>query len=228
VTLVVSYARVTASNAQITAKEGEATRALTLERDAREEERQTRERERHLLYLARVPRAGRLWASNHATWADGLDECPPEFRNWEWHFLKSLCQPEHLLKLDHDERVCALAYNGRYLASAGPSGRVKLWNPQTGEPVPCSITHGTGVGCLAFHPFDPLLATVSSRSVKVWNVETGKELFQFDGRHWAVFSRDGRYLASARGKVLKIWDVRTGSERYSLGLPVKFVSAGTF
>lgn len=230
VTLAISNTRIAASNTRLSNQEAETAQALTQEREAREEERQTRERERHLLYLSRMTQTGRLWTSNLGTWADGLDECPPEFRNWEWYFHNSLRRPQHILSLDHGERATAVAYSpdGRYLATAGNSGVVKFWNPLNGSPIPCSINHGEPVGAVAFHPHEPLLATVSARTVKVWNAETETELFRLEGSHWVAFSPDGRYLASSTGKHLKVWDVQTGEERYTFAVRVRFVFSGVF
>jgi WD40 repeat protein len=200
------------SNARISTKEGVTSRALTHEREARE-------REHRLLYLTRVALAGRLWAGNQVTWADGLDDCPPEFRHWEWDFLNALRRPHHALELDHGEQAYAVAYSpdGQHLAAAGASGAVRVWDARTGAPVPCRVDHGGIVTRLDFHPTEPLLATAGPTGLKVWNLATGEELFRRDdGTRWAAFSPDGRLLASAKGRVLKVWDARTGRELHAL------------
>jgi WD40 repeat protein len=57
-------------------------------------------------------------------------------------------------------------------------------------------------------------------SVRIWEVDTGKELriLQHPGGVSAVaFNRDGTRLASAGGKNVKVWDTKTGREVLSLG-----------
>src|SRR5262249_18838824 len=49
--------------------------------------------------------------------------------------------------------------------------------------------------------------------VKVWNAQTGQELFTYKyGGHRVVFSPDGQRLASASGYTVKVWDAQTGQD----------------
>ena len=54
--------------------------------------------------------------------------------------------------------------------------------------------------------------------IKLWNLETGKEIRQMDahafGVHGLAFSSDGRRIASANydGHTVSLWDAETGKE----------------
>ncbi len=140
------------SNARIAAQEAETARALAEELEARAGLDEARARERRSLYLERVALASRLWSVNQVSWADRLDECPREFRYWEWDFLNALRRPQHLMSLDHGDRVYAVAYSGdgRHLASAGEGGAIKRWDAATGRALPYPANHGDAVTALAF------------------------------------------------------------------------------
>ena len=68
-----------------------------------------------------------------------------------------------------------------------------------------------GVTCVAFHPDGRTLATASGgATLKLWNVDTGKEFFALKGHKdvvWGVdFSPDGTMLASASSDgTVRIW-----------------------
>lgn len=114
--------------------------------------------------------------------------------------------------------------DGNYVlsASGGESfgiGYTKLWDVITGQelqtvPDPEPIITLS----LAFSPDGRLALSKSDRNtLKLWNVETGKELHVFSGHSGgilsAAFSPDGRYVASgSRDKTLKLWDMDTGQE----------------
>jgi hypothetical protein len=51
-----------------------------------------------------------------------LDECPPELRRWEWHYLKRQSSPEVMRLRGHTDLVVNVAFSpdGKWLASAAP------------------------------------------------------------------------------------------------------------
>jgi WD40 repeat protein len=71
------------------------------------------------------------------------------------------------------------------------------------------------VWCLAFSPDGKLLASGSSdRTIKLWDVATGKERATLRGHAGEVssvcFSPDGKVLASGGDdRTIKLWDVAT-------------------
>jgi WD40 repeat protein len=82
--------------------------------------------------------------------------------------------------------------------------------------------HAGAVTAVAFSPDDRLLASGSAdRTVKLWDVTTGKEVRSLAGHTarvtTAAFRSDGKLLASAGAdRVVKLWDPATGQELRSL------------
>ncbi|MCP4816943.1 MAG: hypothetical protein GY888_30890, partial [Planctomycetaceae bacterium] len=76
--------------------------------------------------------------------------------------------------------------------------------------------HTESVMSVAFCPDGKTLATASrDKTVKLWDVATGKESATHQGHEGMVysvaFSPDGKTLASVSGdKTVKLWDVDTG------------------
>jgi eukaryotic-like serine/threonine-protein kinase len=115
---------------------------------------------------------------------------------------------------------------GRYLVSANVDGSVKLWDAtQLGEiektgpqkPLRTFPGHSPGI-CLnvAFSPDGKRIAIADTEyTVKIWEVETGKELATLRGHsgdvYTVAFSPDGRWAASAgEDSTVKVWDSHTG------------------
>jgi WD40 repeat protein len=119
------------------------------------------------------------------------------------------------------ERVYDIAYSpdGKWLATAsgdpGQFGAVKLWiaEPNGGKPVRDLVESTDCVFAVAFSPDSKKLAAAGAdRAIRIWDVETGKELALIeDHADWIIdlaFSPDGKRLASAsRDKTAKVFDV---------------------
>src|SRR5262249_42086652 len=77
------------------------------------------------------------------------------------------------------------------------------------------------VRSVAYSPDGTRIATASHSdpTVKVWDAQTGQELFTIKGSAYCVvFSPDGKRLAGASGPrtgELKVWDAQTGQELLS-------------
>ena len=82
--------------------------------------------------------------------------------------------------------------------------------------------HSDAVLSVAFSPDGKTLASGSwDKTIKLWDVKTGKELATLNGHTETVmfvaFSPDGKTLASASwDKTIKLWDVATSKERATL------------
>ena len=169
-----------------------------------------------------------------------LASCPRALRGWEWHCLNRLCHSEVLALTGHTAAVSSVAFSpdGRTLASASHDHTVRLWDlpppglpgaandpgrPARGVPVRTLTGHADVVYGLAFSPDGTRLATASwDRTVKIWDVAAGREVFTFRGHGEPVlrvaFSPDGWRVASlSAGKTL-VWDAPPLSPR-SDGLP---------
>ncbi len=119
------------------------------------------------------------------------------------------------------ERVYDIAYSpdGKWMATAsgdpGIFGAVKLWRPEPGgcKPVRDLVETQDVVFSVAFSPDNKKLAAAGAdRTIRVFEVETGKLLTQIeDHADWVfaiAFSPDGKRLASAsRDKTAKVFDL---------------------
>lgn len=102
-------------------------------------------------------------------------------------------------------------------------GEIKLWNAITGEPLPVVIKgHSAGVTSLAFSHDGKRLASAShDKTIKVWDLTTGKEMLALKGHANAIFSvafsPDGKRLASgSQDQTVKLWDAGTGQATSTL------------
>jgi WD40 repeat protein len=112
---------------------------------------------------------------------------------------------------------------GGHLASASADGAVKLWDAtrlgqeQTPRPI-LGARVGMGAMTLAFSPDGQrLVGGGEKHTVKIWDVQTGRELRTLHGHSgdvWATAFRpdpEGRWVASAgEDSTVKVWDSRSG------------------
>jgi hypothetical protein len=209
-----------------------ANQARQAETQAREAEIQAR-RDRDLAqeaknreeYAAYVARIGLIAAKVDENAFDKalqlLDECKPDFRNWEWGRLKYLCE-QSVRNYDAGAPVDAVALfpGDRRFAAGSWDGQVRIWDLKSGQLERTIPYGGLYVHGVAVSPGGELVAAVGNDPagyIKIWNVETG-ELKQSIVGHTdsvlsAVFSRDGkRLLTSSYDKTARLWDVASGRQ----------------
>jgi WD40 repeat protein len=141
--------------------------------------------------------------------------------------------------LPTDNLPCFTAFSpdGKRLAvggGGGQSGRVELWDVDTGRLVRSLPGHGAVVWTLAFSPDGTRLASAShDKTAKVWDVATGKELLSLkrhtDRVNAVAFAPDGHRLATgSRDKTVKLWDSANGLEIRTLAGHTASVAAVAF
>jgi WD40 repeat protein len=132
----------------------------------------------------------------------------------------------------HTDQVMSVAFSpdGRYALSGSWDCTLKLWDVATGrevhsfsghrkDPTRRALPPRCSVWSVAFSP-DGRYALSGSydRTLKLWDVFTGKEIRSFSGHTggevWSVaFNPDGRYILSGSAdETLKLWDMETGQE----------------
>jgi serine/threonine protein kinase/tetratricopeptide (TPR) repeat protein/DNA-binding beta-propeller fold protein YncE len=104
--------------------------------------------------------------------------------------------------------------NGRRVLSGSWDGTVWLWDTATGN----GIRRFTGdhVTAVAFSPEGERAAVADEHGLRLWDLETGREVRRFPHRSSGVaFTPDGRRLLSTDhfGRKLQLYDVSTGAER---------------
>jgi WD40 repeat protein/serine/threonine protein kinase len=107
----------------------------------------------------------------------------------------------------------AFSPDGRTLALALATGKVKLWDLEGGRFKTTINAHEGTVWSVAFAPDGKTLATGSSDgTAKIWDLKTGKEHLVLDHDREAVrclaFARDGKRLAvGTRNGLVYVWDL---------------------
>jgi WD40 repeat protein/serine/threonine protein kinase len=131
----------------------------------------------------------------------------------------------------HTGQVFSVAFtpDGRWLVTAGWEGSAKVWDLTTGAvdvQTPKfsvdDVSHaGWSVALSADGRQLAVAGSVADETVRVYDVQSGKNLFTLQGHSTRVvtvaFSPDGRRLASGSvDKTVKLWDTETGQEVLTL------------
>lgn len=125
--------------------------------------------------------------------------------------IKNVAQRTYGLKYNQDGSLLAAASG-----TPGQVGEVKLFNPADGTLVKDLGTMSDVAFDVTFNPAgDKLAACAADRSIRVWDVASGKQdLLIEDHADWVMaiaFNHDGTQLVSgSRDKTSKVFDAKTG------------------
>jgi WD40 repeat protein len=107
---------------------------------------------------------------------------------------------------------------GHFTKSGGPAA-VRLWDLEQGAVIRSMPGHTQEVTSVAFSPDGKSLLSGSfDRTVRLWDVATGKELKRFEGTgrvENAAFTPDGKRIVScgdASDSRLHLWDIQSGQQ----------------
>ena len=199
----------------------EKTQALNEKSKALDVKTQALDEKNQALYHLRIPLADRELADGYPDRAEALlDACPPEVRQWEWHYLKRLCHHKSLLDLGVVDiaafssdglRVACATFDGnvflpRMSHSRIPGLHVAVWD-MAGRRISDTRIEGKQFGAtepriIAISPDGQRLATDDSEgNVNVWDATTGLLLHTFEHptavrAAGLVWRPDGRCLAA--------------------------------
>jgi eukaryotic-like serine/threonine-protein kinase len=190
------------------------------------EERAVAERELsdHRLYVSEMNRAEEAWKQGQVGLAINLLNAQKpktgrrDFRDFAWYYLQRVCAPELQTFRAHTAAVFSVAWSpdGRWIASAGGDGVIRLWDIVANKEGPELHGHTNQINGLAFSHDSRLLASAGhDKTVMIWDFPGGRQRLRLDGHAgwvWCVaFSPDGALLASAgEDRVIRIWNPTTG------------------
>ena len=184
-----------------------------------------------LLYRHRVVLAHREWQdSNIGRASQLLNECRPDLREWEWSYLRRLCDSDLFTLSGHTAPVVSAAFSpdGRFLASSAglwfssEPAEVKFWDATAGQLLWTGRGHTGPVMAVAISPDGKQVASASvvwgknNGEIKIWEAATGKTLRTLSGTSGVfglAYSPNGKWLASAGGDAkVRLWDAVTGKQ----------------
>jgi eukaryotic-like serine/threonine-protein kinase len=168
------------------------------------------------LYFSRILQAQHAYEANNIPQAlHLLDLCRPatgmpDYRAWEWHYLKRLCHAELRTLITGEHWVWGVAFSpdGRLLATAAGSpygetsknpGRLTLWDATTLQQVGTLDGHQGSVQNMTFSPDGQSLLSVSlDGTARLWDVASRRQSWQTTCRRSnyqagpACFTPDGK------------------------------------
>jgi WD40 repeat protein/tRNA A-37 threonylcarbamoyl transferase component Bud32 len=209
-------------------------------------------------YLRRLCRAEQLTFRGHAGEVTAVAFSPDGSRvastSWNEAKVWDAVTGKEILTLPGKvgwSKGVTFSRDGKRLATIGFQ-TVKVWDAVSGKELTSIRAHDYLVTGVAFSADGKRLATASGTpagggrrvggEVKVWDVDTGKELLRFvDLSQWAnsvAFSPDGKYLAAGTGDLavvapstpgeVRVWDAVTGKEVLTLTGHTFWVTAVAF
>jgi eukaryotic-like serine/threonine-protein kinase len=175
-------------------------------------------------YFRRIAFAHREWEANNIDSAEQLlDECPPEFRAWEWHYLDRLCHSELQTLNGFADGVQSMAVttDGDRIAAVSAGSVLKVWDATTGLEDHAFPSGHQDVASVAFNPGGTCLAVGNREgTVELWDMRTAGKSWSATAHQGVVnslaCSADGRSLVSGGADgTINVWNGDTGGHLLS-------------
>jgi WD40 repeat protein len=159
---------------------------------------------------------------------------PGEFKVWETATGKEIMSRHGVVAGTNDADYSS---DSRLMAVPWENRSIKIWDLDTGEERMTLPGNSQEPEFIAFSPDSKQLAsagghgdaaknTAAAGAVKLWDVQTGRELRTIPGKKgaivYAAFTPDGQRLAIAEKKSIQIHDCATGQELLSLTMGEEF------
>lgn len=191
---------------------------------AKKEELSERHRKELSLYFKNILRAKTEWEENHTNQAEAiLDGCKPEFRQFEWYYLKYLCRSDLLTLVGTQEPFSIVAFHPEndLIAISGHAGIIRIYDGTSGKEK-ASLCHGSRVSSIAFRSDGQYLASGGKDGIVcVWDLASGKKVGSFHSHSHPILAiaflpKEGKQILSVDASEMKAWDVHSGKESFSL------------
>lgn len=129
-------------------------------------------------------------------------------------------QPRLVVPVGHTDGILEAQFspNGKSIATASFDQTIKIWDVATGRLLQTLYGHKATITTLSFSHGGRYLLSGSAEdsSTRLWNTETGKEIFQLKRtgymKEQAWLSPDEKKLFALDGKGITMWDVLTARQ----------------
>ncbi len=204
-------------------------------REARAETQREKDRAEFFGYLHAIGLASKeMEQYNVSRVRELLASAPEARRQWEWHFLDRLSRTGSV-RSEHPEPVRQVVFSPdgrRYAVALGdlivPAlGGARVLDSSNDRLLHSLEGHTAIVTGVAFTPDGDRLLTASfDHTVKVWDLNSGKETRTLTGHAGPVFAvavspGGGRAASVSRDRTARVWDLDTGKQLFSLPLPAE-------
>ncbi len=139
-------------------------------------------------------------------------------RVWDLKKITEIRSPEApvpaLDLAEHKGAVYAVTFSpdGSKIASSGWDGYVRVWDAVNGRQLQPIKAHDYDAGSVSFGNGGEWVASAGPDGVKVWDTETGKEMFAYRGPrpfHVVRFAPNGTTLAAGdHDGTVRVWDIK--------------------
>ena len=101
-----------------------------------------------------------------------LEDCPIEFRNFEWGYLMRKANPQLINLHGHSQRVLSANYSrdGDRIVTSSGDKTARIWNAETGEQLKVLEGHSDDVYFPNYSPDGKkIMSRSSGKKVRIWN-----------------------------------------------------------